>query len=193
MLRVNVFDQNGINTVGNGIGRDIIAILDKGSENEKIIILNNYYSNKLDSYQAGEIRYPMGELPEGKHSIHLKIWDSYNNSTDAYTEFVIGPKDKMEISAFFSYPNPATDYTTFVFNHNKSGMKINTDLIISSIEGRLVYQSKSVIENAPARVEMDSRLEGFLSGLAKGMYIIRLGVSDEDGGEDFAYDKLIIR
>jgi hypothetical protein len=193
LFLANIFDENGINTVGNGIGRDIVAILDKGTSNEKIIILNSYYSNKLDSYQYGEIRYPMGELQPGKHSIHLKIWDSYNNSADAYTEFIVGPKDKMKINAFFSYPNPATDYTTVVFNHNKGGMTITTDIIISSIDGKLIYQKKSMIENAPTRIETDSRDEQFLKGLAAGMYIIKLSVTADDGSGDFAFDKLIIR
>jgi len=51
-----VSDTNGINTVGNGIGHDITAVLDDNSTNT--INLNDFYQADLDSYQSGKVIYP---------------------------------------------------------------------------------------------------------------------------------------
>ena len=53
-------DENGINTVGNGIGHDITIVIDEKTSNP--IILNEYFKNDLDSYQSGELRYQLSKL-----------------------------------------------------------------------------------------------------------------------------------
>ena len=58
-----VFDKNGVNTVGNGIGHDMVAILDENTTNP--IILNDFYESNVDDYQRGEIKYPFTNLEEG--------------------------------------------------------------------------------------------------------------------------------
>nr|MBA3900452.1 type IX secretion system sortase PorU [Bacteroidota bacterium] len=80
-------DESGINTVGNGVGHDLTAILDENTD--KAIVLNDYYEADMDSYQKGSIKYPLSKLTEGKHTLKLKVWDVYNNSSEAYTEFVV--------------------------------------------------------------------------------------------------------
>jgi len=193
LLLAKVYDFNGINTVGNGIGRDITAILDRGTENEKLIILNDFYKSKLDSYQEGEIRFPMELLAEGRHSIHLKLWDVYNNSADAYTDFVVGNAKKPEIKTFVSYPNPTAGAASFVFNHNLVGQTIQVRLEIMSIEGKIVYSESMNIENAEARVEIKDNGYNKLSGLASGMYISKLTVKDLKNEPAVAFNKIIIR
>jgi hypothetical protein len=193
LLLAKVFDFNGINTVGNGIGRDITAILDRGTENEKLIILNDFYKSKLDSYQEGEIRFPMELLMEGRHTIHLKLWDVYNNSADAYTEFVVGNAKKPEIKTFISYPNPTEGAATFVFNHNLVGQTIQVSFEVMSLEGKIVYSESLKIENAEARVEIADNGYNKLSGLASGMYISKLTLKDVTNKLVVAYNKIIIR
>jgi len=41
-LIAEIYDENGVNTVGNGIGHDIVAILDNNTSNP--IVLNDYYA-----------------------------------------------------------------------------------------------------------------------------------------------------
>ncbi len=193
LLLAKVYDYNGINTVGNGIGRDITAILDRGTENEKLIILNDFYKSKLDSYQEGEIRFPMELLAEGKHSIHLKLWDVYNNSADAYTEFVVGNAKKPEIQSFSSFPNPTDGAASFVFNHNLVTKNIDIKIEIMSLEGKIVHSESFNFENAAARIEIPDDNYNKLSGLAAGMYIARLTLKDDKNDVAVAFNKIIIR
>ena len=78
VLLAKIFDENGINTVGNGIGHDVTAILDGNSSDP--YVLNDYYVADLDSYQSGEIRFQFDELAKGLHTLEFKVWDVNNNS-----------------------------------------------------------------------------------------------------------------
>ena len=50
LLLVKLSDSSGINTIGNGLGHDITAIID--GDERTIYVLNNFYENELDSYQG---------------------------------------------------------------------------------------------------------------------------------------------
>jgi len=74
-------DENGINTIGNGIGHDITALLDE--DNASLKILNDYYEADVNTFQQGTVRYPFYNLSEGEHELTFKVWDIYNNSSSA--------------------------------------------------------------------------------------------------------------
>ena len=73
-----MYDQSGINTVGNGIGHDITAVLDGNTANP--YILNDFYEAEKDDFTRGKIRFPLYDLEEGEHSLTLKVWDVFNLS-----------------------------------------------------------------------------------------------------------------
>ena len=50
-LLAKLFDENGINTVGSGIGHDLTAVLDENTENA--IVLNDFYEADLNTYKSG--------------------------------------------------------------------------------------------------------------------------------------------
>ncbi len=132
-----VNDSSGINTVGNGIGHDIVAVLDKNTE--KSINLNDYYEADLDSYTSGSIKYPFSELEEGPHSLSLKVWDVYNNSSETYIEFIVSESAELAIDHVLNYPNPFTTHTDFYFEHNQPNNMLEVLLQVFTVSGRLVY------------------------------------------------------
>lgn len=171
-----VTDLHGINTTGNGIGRDLTAILD--GDRGSMMILNDYYQATLDSYQSGEIRYPLSGLSEGLHSIKVKVWDVYNNSAEGYTEFVVENSEKLAIKRLMNYPNPFTDKTTFYFEHNKQGKELTVDVEIYTLNGQLLKSMNTVIPNASANVdglEWDIAND-YGNNIAQGLYLFRVKV-----------------
>ena len=136
ILLAYVTDEHGINTVGNGIGHDIVAVLDENTE--KSIVLNDYYEADLNSYQSGVIRYPYSGLEEGLHNLTVKVWDIYNNSAEAYTEFYVMGNEKLVLENLINYPNPFIDQTSFVFNYNQPGNEIEVQIQIFSVMGQLI-------------------------------------------------------
>ena len=78
-------DENGINTVGTGIGHDITAILDDNYSN--VLVLNKFYLSNIDDYTSGVVEFPMQNLSVGKHKLTLKAWDVANKPSEATLEF----------------------------------------------------------------------------------------------------------
>jgi hypothetical protein len=175
VLLALVEDENGINTVGTGIGHEIIAVLDDSDP----IILNDYYSATLDNFRKGEIRYPFYDLLPGRHSLKLKVWDVANNSSTAYTEFVVGDPSKIIISSFMNRPNPFSGTTHFVFEINRREEYLDILLQIFDIYGKLVREITNPVYSSSTRIEnvfWDGRNafgEDMPAGIYPGRIIIR--------------------
>ena len=57
-----IYDESGINTVGSGIGHDLLLIIDNDPQN--IHILNYYFITQNSSYQQGMLIYKIPEMTE---------------------------------------------------------------------------------------------------------------------------------
>jgi len=104
ILLARIVDSSGVNTTGNGIGHDIVAVLDENTDQS--VILNDFYEADLNSYQSGNVRYPYSGLSDGLHTLRIKIWDIFNNSAEAYTEFVVASSGKLVLESILNFPNP---------------------------------------------------------------------------------------
>ena len=116
ILLAKLEDESGINTAS-GIGHDIVAILDGDESNP--FVLNEFYQTDVDDFSKGATNFKFNELSDGLHTLTLKAWDVYNNSSTAEIQFIVAGNDKLEISRVLNYPNPFVNYTEFWFNHNR--------------------------------------------------------------------------
>ena len=192
VLFAKVFDENGINTVGNGIGHDIVAVLDGESSNP--FVLNDFYSAGLNDYQNGEVRYQFQGLTKGKHTLELKVWDVNNNSGIAKLEFVVQDKEVPVLNHVYNYPNPFTTRTSFMFEHNQSCNQLEVQVQIYTISGRLVKTIHQQVQTLGFRsegIEWDGK-DDFGDQLAKGVYVYRLKVKNMDGQIAEKTEKLVI-
>ena len=184
-----LFDQSGINTVGTGIGHDLTAILDENIVGQ--FILNDYYESDLDSFQSGRVRYQLNELSEGEHTLRFKAWDVHNNSSIAELSFFVTSNPGLAISHLFNYPNPSSEFTRFVFEHNRAYEDLDVKIDIFSINGKLVKTLSSTIFATGFREESISW--NIDSSIDKGIYIYRLTVqSQNDESISQKTEKLII-
>lgn len=192
ILLAKVYDDNGVNTVGNGIGHDIVAILDNESSNP--IVLNDFYTADLDSYQSGEIRYPFSELDPGSHTLSLKVWDVNNNSSERSIDFVVQEKEEMKLDHVLNYPNPFTTRTEFYFEHNQVCNQMDVQVQIFTVSGRLVKTINKTVLTEGFRsegIEWDGR-DDFGDQLAKGVYVYRIVATTGDDKEAEEIEKLVI-
>jgi len=192
VLLAKIFDENGINTVGNGIGHDITAILD-GNTSEPII-LNDYYVSDLDSYQSGEIRFQFDELEKGRHTLEFKVWDVNNNSSMVAIEFVVVDESNLSLMNVYNYPNPFTTLTEFMFEHPFSCNQLDVQIQIYTVSGKLVKSINETINTEGFRVNnilWDGK-DTFGDQLAKGVYIYRVVVNDVNGASAEKTEKLVI-
>jgi hypothetical protein len=187
-----LFDDNGINTVGNGIGHDLVAVLDENTE--KSIVLNDYYQSDLNSYQSGIVRYPFSKLSDGRHTLTLRAWDVYNNSNTANTDFVVTTSANLALEHVLNYPNPFTTYTKFMFEHNKPCETLDVSIQIFTVSGRLVKTLESLVKCEGFRSEQIAwdGLDDFGDRIGRGVYVYRLKVSAQDGTWADKYEKLVV-
>lgn len=185
-----VSDDNGINTVGTGIGHELTLTLD----DEEPIIVNEYYEAGLDDYQSGTISYPFRDLEEGRHSVTLKVWDVANNSATAYTEFVVANSAELALDHVLNYPNPFSNSTTFWLTHNRPGDVLDVTVQVFTVSGKMVKTIKTSQVSQGAtfnEITWDGR-DDFGNKIGKGVYVYRVMVKASDGVSAEAMEKLVI-
>jgi len=192
VLFLKAFDENGINTIGNGIGHDIVAILDGKTSDP--FVLNDYYTTNLNDYKSGAVRYQFKELLAGEHTLEVKAWDVNNNSSTARLNFSVREKQKPNIERVYNYPNPFTTKTEFMFEHNLSCSSLDVQVQVYTVSGRLVKTINKYITSNGFResgIEWDG-LDDFGDRLAKGVYIYRLKISNSENQSAEKTEKLVI-
>ncbi len=141
LLIAQLSDESGINTVSNGIGHDIVATLD--GDNSSSVVLNSFYNAELDSYSTGVVLYNLPELTEGEHTLTLKAWDVFNNSSSATINFKVSKNIQITITSINASPNPFTEEVNVAFDVNLSNSPIEAHLEIFNINGSLVSTTET--------------------------------------------------
>ena len=181
-LLAKLQDDNGINTAS-GIGHDISAILDGDETNP--FVLNDYYQASVDDFTNGVVTFPFRDLEPGLHTITLKAWDVYNNSSTAEIQFtVFDNNEELVIENVLNYPNPFVDYTEFWFNHNSSDV-LDISVQIFTVSGKLVKtingqtnQSSKSTSSLSRDIVWDGK-DDFGDKIGKGVYIYKLKVKSQ--------------
>ena len=191
-LLAKLADENGINTAGS-IGHDITAILDGDEQNP--IKLNEYYEAAENDFTKGEVFFKLRDLEEGEHTIELKAWDTYNNSSIATLNFRVESTDGLKITRVLNYPNPFTDYTEFWFNHNRPMEPLEVQVQVFTVTGKVVWTKRKTV-TTDGFLSRDITWNGrddFGQRIGKGVYIYKLTVrSTVTQQKKEKFEKLVI-
>ncbi len=186
-------DSSGVNTTGNGIGHNIVAVLDANTAHE--MVLNDYYQADLNKYQSGKLLYQLSNLPNGNHTLNLKAWDVMDNASNTSIDFVVATNAKMALSHVLNYPNPFSTSTKFYIEHNQACDYLNVEVEIFTITGKIVKTISQTIENQGFRtdgISWDGK-DNYGDKLARGVYIYKVIVkNNESGSKAEKIEKLVI-
>jgi len=191
LLFVKLSDENGINVTGSAVGHDLVGILDGDVSNP--FILNNYYQTEPNDFTKGTVSFPMAGIAPGKHTLRVKAWDTYNNSGEGEVNFEVVNKDEGAISEVYNYPNPFSENTTFVIQHNLSKQKLEVTIQIFNSGGSLINTLVRNIEPQGNRTEITwdgNSSQGF--AMANGLYFYRVQIKSEAGVAATAYQKMVM-
>lgn len=192
LLYIVLEDENGINTVGNGIGHDIMARI---NDDDAGLELNDYYESDLDSYQSGKVSYPLYDLPAGRHAVRVEAWDVYNNSGEGYTEFVVAESAELALDHVLNYPNPFTTNTEFWFEHNRPGDVLDVKVEIFTVSGKLIKTILQQVSTDGYRVSgigWDG-LDNFGDPIGRGVYVYKISVRAlSDNAKVSVFEKLVV-
>lgn len=192
-LIVKLFDESGINTVGAGVGHEMLLIID-GNEAEAEEISDGFTSAP-NSFQEGEVRWSLPALEPGPHTLTVRAWDVLNNSQSATLAFTITESQDLTIQRVFNFPNPMTSATRFVFEHNQPpGTEARVQVRIYTLNGtpvRTIDPEEAlpggILPAGPVQVFWDG-LDQDRDRLASGVYLykLRVQVTQPDGARQVA-------
>ena len=138
-------DEGGINIAGTGIGHDLTGCLDNDRNNS--FVLNNFFENDLDNYKRGRVIYNLPMLNKGSHSLTLKAWDNFNNSTEKSIVFLVETEEGFILKDLINYPNPFMQDTRISAGHNRPDNIFEVVINIFNTAGKLI---KIITTTVPA-------------------------------------------
>ena len=186
-------DISGINTSITAIDHDIIGVLDGDALNP--IVLNDFYETALDDFAKGKVTYRLRNLEVGAHTLKIKAWDTYNNSSEITLNFVVVSDAVLNLENVLNYPNPFVNYTEFWFNHNKPNELLEVQIQIFTVAGKLV---KTINQNVQTTGNLSrsiawNGLDDFGNKIGKGVYVYKMRVNaTETNLVSEKYEKLVI-
>jgi len=184
-LIVKLFDESGINTVGTGVGHEMLLSLDE--EDQSAVDIGSAFVAEENSFQRGEIRWNLSDLEAGSHSLSVRAWDVLNNSNTAELSFSVANDEVLNVTNVYNYPNPMNRETRFIFEHNQPpGTEAEVQIRIYTLSGRPIRTIHSdealpegVLGSGPLQVYWDGK-DDDLDRPATGVYLYRIKVAVEN-------------
>jgi hypothetical protein len=189
LLIVNLSDESGINTVGTGVGHELLLVIDEDEQNA--LEIGDRFEGALGSFQSGTVTVRLPAQEPGEHVLRVKAWDVVNNSSEQILEYVVTAAESLELANVFNYPNPMANQTRFVFDHNQPpGTLAEVQISIYTLSGRVVQVLDGVdtlpagtLPGGPVQIPWDG-LDRDLDRVSPGIYLYRVHVSvDLPSGE----------
>ena len=158
-------------------------------------VLNEFYQAEVDDFTRGVTNFKLRDLEDGLHTLTLKAWDVYNNSSTADIQFVVANDDELKITRVLNYPNPFVNYTEFWFNHNRPFEPLNVQVQVFTVTGKIVWTKNQII-NTDGFLSREIIWDGkddFGDLIGKGVYVYKISVKSTLTNQLVEkYEKLVI-
>ena len=182
----DIKDINGINTVGSGIGHDLLLTIDK--DPLKSYILNDNFQALVNSYSAGTVKYKLPQIENGKHTLTLRVCDLLNNSSTASIDFVVEKGLTPTIFSVTNYPNPFNKSTIIRVIHDRPETILKTTVEIFDIVGKKIWSFEE-----PSAGDISWDLSAMQSEKIKsGVYLYRVSIKTTNSNLYSKTNKMII-
>ena len=180
----DIFDEHGINTVGSGIGHDLLLTID--SDPNKMFVVNDYYAS-TGSYQSGQVSYRISELAEGQHTLTFRAWDLLNNSASESLTFEVVKGLEPTMYSVMTYPNPlrVSEVLHFTIDYDQPDELMEMNVYVYSPSGELVYQAQRKGTEQYSYSIDDARL-------TPGVYMYRVSLTTTNGDLTGRAGKLVV-
>lgn len=190
-LFVELYDENGINTVGTGVGHDIVAMVD----NEYTYNLNSLFASKVGDYRRGVITLPIEKLPSGEHTLILRAWDLFNNSSTDTLTFVVDAERAPAILDLKVSPAPLRvgESATIEILHDSPNSAMEFVIELFTMQGQKLLQlsENSATDGRICSFEWNVCAAGE-QPLLTGLYVIRARIVSFEGESKSVSRKIIV-
>lgn len=180
IVLATVSDDSGINTSDAGIGHRMSLVLDNVKTYDDV---SNYFTSNPLWPGSGTIAYPLQNLEPGKHEVKLTVWDNANNSSSRSISFTVGLNMRPQFADFSAYYSREADNITISLTTDRPMCKLDAGFECFDLSGAKVWDSRrSCYSGKDSNISSswDMR-DSNGSRVARGIYILRATVTDEDG------------
>ena len=126
-----------------------------------------------------------------KHSLKIKAWDTYNNSSQVTIDFNVMAGGGLQVINIYNYPNPFRDGTAFTFQHNYPGL-ISAKIKVYTVAGRMIKEIDQPETNEKFVFIPWNGKDADGETLGNGVYIYKLVVTTEEGSNISSTGKLAV-
>ncbi len=192
-LFVELNDADGINTVGSGIGHDIVAIVDNNAS--YTFNLNNSFVSSVGDYTSGHITFPLASLPPGEHTLLLRAWDLLNNSSTATINFTVVPGLAPDFVELDATPNPVHrgESVTFMLTHDRPQSEITVTIELFDFQGRILWSNtENAVSDGTVYTYRWDVASSAGQPIPTGVYLYRAKISAAGGSLQTKTRKIVI-
>lgn len=169
VLAAILTDASGINIAGE-TGHDMELFVD-----DVAFTVTDDYTSLDGDYRRGLLTVALPALEPGDHSVRLKAWDNFNNSSSVEATVRVAEAADAALTDLLFHPNPSPDGTGH-FTYILSAPAQNAQLRVYALSGRLIDQV-----DAGAGLGYNQVAWSPPTALAGGTYLYRLEVNLTDG------------
>ncbi len=179
LVIAHVSDASGINVSSSGIGHGMLLTLDGTTSYSDV---STYYTPEaVATGSAGTIAYQLSDLAEGSHTLRLRVWDVFNNSSSRTISFNVVSGLKPEVYNLWTDACPAKEEANFYVRHNRPDATLQVTLSIYDLMGREVWSStqsgrSDMFRSFPITWNL---CDGSGSRVPRGIYVCRASVSTD--------------
>ena len=184
-----LFDENGINTIGSGIGHDITLMID--NDPALTVNLNDYFQYAAGSWTKGAVSYIIPELSTGNHTLLFRAWDMLNNPSTLEVKFNVLEGLAPNILAM-NIKGPVHDKLTILIENDRPQSVLNIDVMIYDISGREVWKGGETSASDSGTYNYTCNLNALNGHLQPGIYICKASVSTDNGAKATESKKFIV-
>jgi hypothetical protein len=185
-------DESGINSSNLNPLESMRIQVNEGEEQ----VISAFYLASNNTFKEGSAKIEIKGLIEGKNTVRIKVWDTIGNGSELVQEVVVEGSRTLQILNHKTYPNPTSNESKFLIEHNRPGENIILSLIVYQAEGKILLEENQRL------VKVDATI-GDLSWIfsqnqtkypAKGTYIYKLTLQSElDYSSDSISGKIVIK
>lgn len=179
LVIAHVSDASGINISTSGIGHGMLLTLDGTTSYSDV---STYYTPEAVAVgSAGTITYQLSDLTEGSHTLRLRVWDVFNNSSSRTISFNVVNGLKPEVYNLWTDACPATVEANLYVRHNRPDATLKVTLHIYDLMGREVWSStqsgrSDMFRSFPITWNL---CDASGSRVPRGIYVCRASVSTD--------------
>ena len=178
MIIAQISDNVGINLSTAGVGHQMTLRLD-GEKSYNDVSL--YYTPTVSEIPSGIINYPIENLPDGKHEIRLKVWDTSGNSTAKALTFEVKNGAVPNLFDVYTDANPAYTEANFFIKHDRPDAMATVTIEVYNLMGTLVWSNT---KTARSNMFISSPINWNLCDMAgrrvnRGIYVYRASMSTD--------------